>query len=302
MNKKNEVLENRMKELIALIERWNYEYYVLNQPSVEDSVYDKHFKELQDLETKHNFFFPNSPTQKTGHAISNKFRPIVRQKPMLSLDSVDNYEDLLRFDQRVKKVLKTDKEIEYICEWKIDGLSVSLVYHNHQLTQISTRGNGIVGEDITFNKGLIKNIPFNLKGVANCEVRGEVYMKKGEFYRLNEELNKNGNKLLANPRNAASGSLRTLVPLQNRSLHFFAYQLFNNDLSSQFSCLQELESLGFLVSPDYQAFKNIKKVGKFIEKQEKKRQKLDFESDGIVVKVNDYGLYEKLGQTSRFPR
>src|SRR5205085_11762600 len=164
----------------------------------------------------------------------------------------------------------------YICEWKIDGLSVSLVYQNYQLVQISTRGNGVVGEDITFNKELIKNIPFNLKKIANCEVRGEVYMKKEEFARLNEELKKSGNKLLANPRNAASGSLRTLVPLQNRNLHFFAYQLLNSDLSTQSSCLQELEKLGFSVSPDYRVFKNIEKVGKFIQKQAKKREKLDF--------------------------
>lgn len=221
---------------------------------------------------------------------------------MLSLDSVDNYDDLLKFDERVKKILKTEEEIEYVCEWKIDGLSVSLVYQNYQLAQISTRGNGNIGEDITFNKGLIKNIPFSLQEVANCEVRGEVYMKKKEFRRLNEELTKSGNKLLANPRNAASGSLRTLVPLQNRNLHFFAYQLFNSDLPNQFSCLQELENLGFSVSPDYQVFKNIERVGKFIKKQEKKREKLDFESDGIVVKVNDYNTHEKLGQTSRFPR
>jgi DNA ligase (NAD+) len=141
-----------------------------------------------------------------------------------------------------------------------------------------------------------------LKEVANCEIRGEVYMKKEEFYRLNEELKKSGNKLLANPRNAASGSLRTLIPSQSRNLHFFAYQLFDGDLPSQLTCLQKLEKLGFLVSPDYRLFKNVEKVGKFIEKQEKKREKLDFESDGIVVKVNDYNMYEKLGQTSRFPR
>jgi len=127
-------------------------------------------------------------------------------------------------------------------------------------------------------------------------------MKKEEFYRLNEELKKTGNKLLANPRNAASGSLRTLVPLQGRNLHFFAYQLFNNDLLTQLSCLKELEKLGFSVSPDYQLFMNIEEVGKFIQEQEKKREELDFESDGIVVKVNNYAFYEKLGQTSRFPR
>jgi len=141
-----------------------------------------------------------------------------------------------------------------------------------------------------------------LSEVANCEVRGEVYMEKGEFYRLNEELKKSGNKLLANPRNAASGSLRTLVPLQGRNLRFFAYQLLTGNLSTQLSCLQKLKKLGFSVSPDYQLFANIKEVGKFIQNQEKKREGLDFESDGIVIKVNNYNFYEKLGQTSRFPR
>ncbi|CAI2178095.1 9825_t:CDS:2 [Funneliformis geosporum] len=179
---------------------------------------------------------------------------------MLSLDSVDNYEDLL-----------------------------NLVYQNHQLIQISTRGNGTIGEDITFNKQLIKNIPFFLKEIADGEVRGEVYMQKEEFYRLNEELKKSGNKLLANPRNAAAGSLRTLIPLQGRNLHFFAYQLLNNDLPNQLSCLQKLEKLGFSVSPDYRLFRNIEKVANFIQEQEKKREKLGFESDGIVVKVSRSG-------------
>lgn len=179
---------------------------------------------------------------------------------MLSLDSVNNQADLFKFEERVKKILKTDENIEYICEWKIDGLSVSLIYQNHRLTQISTRGNGTIGEDITFNKELIKNIPFSLKKTANCEVRGEVYMEKEEFYRLNEELQKSGNKLLANPRNAAAGSLRTLIPLQNRSLHFFAYQLFNGDSNSQLTCLQKLEKLDFTVSPNYQLCKNMEKV------------------------------------------
>ncbi|CAG8614221.1 8823_t:CDS:10 [Ambispora leptoticha] len=236
-----------------------------SQPSIEDAVYDKHLKELRELEIQYNLVLPDSPTQKAGHPVSPKFRSVVRQIPMLSLDSVDNYESLLKFDERVKKILKTEEAIEYAF-------------------QVSTRGNGVIGEDITFNKELIKNIPFALKEVANCEVRGEVYMKKEEFYRLNEELKKSGNKLLANPRNAASGSLRTLIPLQGRNLHFFAYQLFNNDLPTQLTCLQELEKLGFSVSPDYQLFMSIEKVGKFIQKQEKNREKLDFESDAIAYK------------------
>jgi len=221
---------------------------------------------------------------------------------MLSLDSVDNFENLLKFDERVKKILKTEAEIEYICEWKIDGLSVSLIYQNNHLAQISTRGDGIVGEDITFNQKLIKNIPFFLPEIANCEVRGEVYMKKGEFEQLNEELKKTDSRLLANPRNAAAGSMRTLIPLQNRNLHFFAYQLINNKLVSQLECLKKLTKLGFMVSPPYQICSNIQEVQNYIIQQEKLREKLDFESDGIVVKVNNYEFYEKLGKTSRFPR
>ncbi|WP_172575394.1 NAD-dependent DNA ligase LigA [endosymbiont GvMRE of Glomus versiforme] len=294
--------KRKMKRLISLIENWNYNYYFLDQSIVEDSIYDKHLRELKDLEIKHNLILPDSPTQKAGHSASNKFRPIVRQKPMLSLDSVDNYEDLLKFDERVKKILKKEEEIEYICEWKIDGLSIGLVYQNHQLIQVSTRGNGNIGEDVTFNKELIKNIPFFLSTIANCEIRGEIYMKKSEFFRLNKELEKNDSKLLANPRNAASGSLRTLVPLQNRKLHFFAYQLFNSSLDSQSTCLRELEKLGFAVSPDYQLCKGIEKTKEFIQKHEPKRLNLDFESDGIVVKVNNYDFYPLLGQTSRFPR
>ncbi|MCE8159292.1 MAG: NAD-dependent DNA ligase LigA [Candidatus Moeniiplasma glomeromycotorum] len=303
MDKKNEASEKRIKELIKLLNKWNYEYYILNQPSVEDAVYDKHFRELQSLEKQFNFIFPDSPTQKIGSPPSLvKLAPVRRQNPMLSLDSIDNYEDLLKFDERVKKILKIEKEIEYVCEWKIDGLSVSLVYENNRLNQISTRGNGLMGEDITFNQGLIKNTPSFLPLVVKCEVRGEVYMKKTEFWRLNEELKNNNHKLLANPRNAAAGTLRTLIPAQNRNLHFFAYQLFNHDLPSQLVCLQQLEKLGFAVSPNYQSFVSIHQVWEFIQKQEKLRNDLDFESDGVVVKVNDYNFYPQLGQTSRFPR
>ncbi|CAJ0837242.1 3327_t:CDS:2 [Entrophospora sp. SA101] len=219
----------------------------------EDAIYDKKLKELRDLETRHNFVFPDSPTQKPGYAINNKLQPVIRPTPMLSLD-------------------------------------ISLIYQNHHLTQVSTRGSGDIGEDVTFNKYLIKDIPFFLEKVNNCEVRGEVYMKKSEFQLLNAGLAKNTNKLLANPRNAAAGSLRTLIPLQVRKLNFFAYQLFNNDLATQLACLQELEEIGFSVSPHYQLCQNIEK--------EKRREKLDFESDGIVVKVNNYDYYQKLGQTT----
>ena len=233
MSNSNDNIQKRMQEIIDLLEKWSYEYYVLNQPTVEDEVYDKYLHELEELEKEYDFVFPNSPTQKIGYYSKVKLQPVYRQALMLSLDSVDNYEDLFKFDQRVKKILQTFEDVEYVCEWKIDGLSVSLIYQDHHLTQISTRGDGAVGEDVTFNKKLIKNIPFYLEKVANCEVRGEVYMKKKEFLFLNKKLKESDSKLLANPRNAAAGSLRTLVPLQNRSLHFFAYQLFNDYLENQ---------------------------------------------------------------------
>lgn len=298
----NDNIWKRMVKIIARLEKWSYEYYILNQPTVKDQVYDQYFQELKNLEQKYQFIFPNSPTTQIGYRKSNQFRPFLHQIPMLSLDSVNNCEDLIKFDERVKKILKNGADIEYICEWKIDGLSVSLIYQNYQLTQVGTRGNGTVGEEVSFNKYLLKNIPFFLEGVADCEVRGEVYMKKSEFERLNAELKKTDNNLLANPRNAAAGSIRTLTPTQNRNLHFFAYQLFNNHSSTQLACLQQLEKLGFAVSPDYQLRKNIVQVAEFIRQQEKKRDKLDFESDGIVVKINDYSFYQQLGQTSKFPR
>ena len=182
-------------------------------------------------------------------------------------------------------------------------MSINLLYQNHQLTQISTRGDGTIGEDVSFNKHLIKNVPFFLPELENAEVRGEVYMKKEEFVRLNHELEKSDASLLANPRNVATGSLRALIPLQNRSLHFFAYQLFSGDnLDNQLNCLKKLEKLGFSVSPNCQTCGNIAKVWEFIQKYEKFRKELDFESDGIVVKVNNFSYHEKLGQTNRFPR
>ncbi|CAG8606936.1 3223_t:CDS:10, partial [Racocetra fulgida] len=226
-------------------------YHDFNEPTIEDRAYDQYLKELERLEKEYDFIFPNSPTKKIGYSRSEKLAPVYRKIPMLSLDSVDSFEELLRFDERTKKTLKNKGDIEYLCD---------LNYQNHRLVQISTRGN----------------------------VRGEVYMKKEEFSRLNKELAENSSRLLANPRNAAAGSLRALVPLQDRQ--------------SQLECLQQLEKLGFAVSPDYRRVSNIREAQKLIHQQEKKREDLNFENDGIVIKVNDCSYYELLGQTSKFPR
>lgn len=293
----------KMEKLINLLERWNYEYNILNNPSVDDEIYDQTLKELKYLEEKHNFFLPNSPTQKIGAASEKKkFRPVKHQTPMLSLDSTDDYKYLERFNQRVKRKSKLE-DLEYLCELKIDGLSASLIYQQGKLTQIATRGDGWTGEDVSLNKNLIQDIPLILPKVANCEIRGEIYMKKSEFFQLNEDLKKRNLGLLANPRNAAAGTLRTLVPIQQRNLHFFAYQVFSDArINKQENCLQKLIQLGFQVSPIYQICKNLEAVRLFFQQAKELRENLEFEIDGIVIKVNDYHHYNLLGQTSKFPR
>lgn len=300
-------VKSRMKELIHLLKKWNYEYFILNQPSVEDAVYDKKFKELQDLEVRHGFIFPNSPTQKAGTQIEKSFFPVKHQIPMLSLESTDNHKELEKFDQRMKKFLRTNK-IEYLCELKIDGLSTSLHYQQGKLKRIVTRGDGWTGEDVSINLALIQDLPKILppeiimeKDVV--EARGEVYMRKKEFQRLNKELEKNNLSLLANPRNAAAGTLRTLNPTQKRNLHFFAYQILGvKEINDQSNCLKKLSQWGFSVNPHYRLCQNLTEIQKYFQEIQNQRNNLDYEIDGIVIKVNNYDYYQKLGQTSRFPR
>ncbi|CAJ0637818.1 2579_t:CDS:2 [Entrophospora sp. SA101] len=231
---------------------------------------------------------------------------------MLSLESTDNYEELVRFDERVKKKTGLNK-IDYLCEVKIDGLSASLHYQNGKLRRIVTRGDGRTGEDVSVNLPLIQNLPKNLpekitEGVEMIEIRGEVYLKKEEFRRLNKELKKRKLPLLANPRNAAAGTLRTLIPTQQRNLNFFAYQILgcNNDsiseINNQLNCLEKLASWGFEPSPYYRLCQNLEEIQKYFQEIKKQRDDLEFEIDGIVVKVNNYEHYEKLGKTNRFPQ
>lgn len=304
-------ISQKMQKLIQLLEKWNYEYNVLNQPTVDDKIYDQTFQELKDLEEKHNLVLPNSPTQKIGSKVKKKFHPVAHQTLMLSLESTDNYEELVRFDERVKKKIGLNK-IDYLCEVKIDGLSASLHYQNGKLRRIVTRGDGRTGEDVGVNLPLIQNLPKNLpekitEQAEMIEIRGEVYLKKEEFRRLNKELKKKKLPLLANPRNAAAGTLRTLIPTQQRNLNFFAYQIlgYNNaisEINNQLSCLEKLASWGFEPSPYYRLCQNLEEIQKYFQEIKKQRDDLEFEIDGIVVKVNNYEHYEKLGKTNRFPR
>ncbi|RHZ37295.1 NAD-dependent DNA ligase LigA [endosymbiont GvMRE of Glomus versiforme] len=301
-------ISQQMQKLIQLLEKWNYEYNFLNQPTVDDKIYDQTFQELKDLEEKYNLVLPNSPTQKVGSKIKKKFHPVAHQIPMLSLESTDNYEELVRFDEKVKKKLGLN-EIDYLCELKIDGLSASLHYQNGKLSKIVTRGDGWTGEDVSVNLPLIQNLPKNLPEKTKIiEIRGEIYMKKEEFQRLNNELKKRKLSLLANPRNAAAGTLRTLIPTQQRNLNFFAYQILRhdndkvNETSNQLNCLEKLANWGFEPSPYYRICHSLEEIQKYFQEVKEKRDNLEFEIDGIVIKVNNYEYYEKLGNTNRFPR
>ncbi|KLL03666.1 MAG: NAD-dependent DNA ligase [Mycoplasmataceae bacterium CE_OT135] len=302
----------KMQKLIQLLEKWNYEYNILNQPTVDDKIYDQTFQELKDLEEKHNVILPNSPTQKIGSKVKKKFHPVDHLTPMLSLESTDNYEELARFDERVKKKIGLN-QIDYLCEVKIDGLSASLHYQNGKLRRIVTRGDGWTGEDVSLNLPLIQNLPKNLpekitEKTKMIEIRGEIYMKKEEFQRLNKELKKRKLPLLANPRNAAAGTLRTLILTQQRNLNFFAYQIlgYDNDkiseINNQLNCLEKLANWNFEPSPYYRICQDLKEIQEYFQEIKKQRDDLEFEIDGVVVKVNNYEYYEKLGKTNRFPR
>lgn len=296
--------KNEIKRLSKLINRWNYEYYILNSPTVSDEVYDETFKRLKKLEEKENFRVQNSPTLKIGFFEENSgFPKVLREVPMLSLESISERRELLKFDEKIKKKLKNEK-IEYCCEWKIDGLSLSLIYKGGELSTISTRGDGFSGEDVTANKEIIKNIPLFVeyfKGYETIEVRGEVYMEKEEFEKLNKKL-LHEKKNFSSARNAASGIMRTIHhSSESKNLKFTAYQMIGSDLKSQSECLRKLNSLGFEVS-EHEKIKEISQVLDFVNQRENERTNEKFESDGIVIKVDNEKFHQILGKTSRFPR
>jgi len=301
-NKINKKIKERMSFLISILNKWNYEYYTLNESSVSDEKYDKYFKELKKIEEKYKVLNNDSPTKKIFFFPEKQIQLINRKKPMLSLESISNFEGILKFDKKIKKKLNLIN-IDYLCEWKIDGISLSITYKNNYLEKISTRGNGEIGEDITFNKYLIKNIPDYLKEIDNCEVRGEAYMKKNDFEELNKKLKKEKKKTLSNPRNAVSGTLRNLKKFEEeRKVFFSAYSLFDKKMESQKKCLEKLREMKFFVDPDYQICENIDKVCEFIKNKEKKRKILEFESDGIVIKINKFEYQEILGNNNTFPK
>ena len=299
-------VEKRVRELNELLKEYGHAYYVLDRPLVPDSVYDSLLQELLAIEAENpDLIYPDSPTQRVGGEVLEGFSKVVHEYPMLSLSNAFNEEDIRDFDRRVQA--GTGKA-SYICELKIDGLAVSLKYENGMFVQGSTRGDGTVGEDITANLKTIRTVPLKLSEPVSIEVRGEAYMPKKSFMRLNETRDENGEEPFANPRNAAAGSLRQLDPkiAASRNLAVFIYGVGGDGSAygqdSHSDSLDYLASIGFETNTDRKRCKSIEDVLDYIESWQERRQDLDYEIDGIVIKVDSYEDQEQLGFTAKSPR
>lgn len=292
-----------MKELVELLNRYAYEYYTKDAPSVSDSEYDQLYRELVELEAGHpEEVLPESPTHRVGGVVLKGFTKYQHQYPLYSLQDAFSREELDAFDQRVRKEFPS---VSYVCELKIDGLSISLTYENGVLVTGATRGDGSVGEDITENLKRVKDIPLVLPEPINITVRGECYMPRASFDRVNQIRQENGEPEFANPRNAAAGTLRQLDTkiVAKRNLATFLYQEVSpTDQSSQEGVLEKLDRLGFAVNQERVLAKDMNQVWNFIQKVAQLREDLSYDIDGIVIKVNDLAIQEELGFTVKAPK
>ena len=292
-----------MSELVKLLNRYAYEYYTADRPSVSDSEYDRLYRELVELEEKYpTDILPDSPTHRVGGKILEGFEKYPHQYPLFSLQDAFSREELIAFDQRVRKEFP---QVSYLCELKIDGLSISLTYEKGILVAGATRGDGSVGENITENLKRVKDIPLTLKEPLDITVRGECYMPKASFDAVNQLRQENGEPEFANPRNAAAGTLRQLdtAVVAKRNLATFLYQEASpTEASSQEAVLNKLASLDFSVNPIHFLADSIDAVWEFIEKIAQERDSLPYEIDGIVIKVNDLAVQEELGFTVKAPK
>lgn len=292
-----------MKELVELLNRYAYEYYTKDAPSVSDSEYDQLYRELVELETAHpDEILPESPTHRVGGVVLKGFTKYQHQYPLYSLQDAFSREELEAFDQRVRKEFPS---ISYVCELKIDGLSISLTYENGVLVTGATRGDGSVGEDITENLKRVRDIPLVLPEPVNITVRGECYMPRASFDRVNQIRQENGEPEFANPRNAAAGTLRQLDTkiVAKRNLATFLYQEVSpTDQSSQEGVLKKLARLGFVVNQERVLAEDMEQIWDFIQKVAQLREDLPYDIDGIVIKVNDLAVQEELGFTVKAPK
>ncbi|QTH71130.1 NAD-dependent DNA ligase LigA [Pseudoalteromonas xiamenensis] len=307
----NTVLE-QIQTLRSKLEDFNYQYYVLDNPTVPDAEYDRVMKELKKLEAEHpEFLTADSPSQKVGGQALNKFDQVTHAIPMLSLDNAFDEADFTSFNRRLKERLVISDDIAFCCEPKLDGLAVSIIYEKGVLVQAATRGDGQVGENITENVKTIRNIPLKLRGQhipAVLEVRGEVFMDVAGFNRLNETAFAKGDKTFANPRNAAAGSLRQLDPkiTANRPLSFYAYsmgQVEGMELDTEhYAQLMQLKEFGLPVCPEIKLVENAKDALAYYQDILTRRAQLAYEIDGVVIKVNDKQYQSRLGFVARAPR
>ena len=292
-----------MKELVELLNRYAYEYYTKDAPSVSDSEYDQLYRELVELETAHpDEILPESPTHRVGGVVLKGFTKYQHLYPLYSLQDAFSREELEAFDQRVRKEFPS---VSYVCELKIDGLSISLTYENGVLVTGATRGDGSVGEDITENLKRVKDIPLVLPEPVNITVRGECYMPRASFDRVNQIRQENGEPEFANPRNAAAGTLRQLDTkiVAKRNLATFLYQEVSpTDQSSQEGVLEKLARLGFVVNQERVLAEDMEQIWDFIQKVAQLREDLPYDIDGIVIKVNDLAVQEELGFTVKAPK
>ncbi len=307
-------VEKQIESLREKIREHDYKYYILAEPSISDKEYDELIKKLEKLEKENpQLITPDSPTQRVSNDLTKVFNPVTHKVPMLSLANTYNEDELFDFDRRVREALDENEKVEFIIEYKIDGASVSINYVEGLLKTAATRGDGTIGEEITTNVKTIKSIPLKFKKdksikykLNNIEVRGEIFMNIEEFIKLNKERELNGEKLFANPRNSAAGTLKMQDPsiVAKRPLNIFVYYLISpgDEISSQEENLSLLKKLGFRVNPSYKKCKSIEEVIKVCREFEENRNSLEYEIDGAVVKVNSIKQQNKLGSIAKSPR
>ena len=298
--------KERIEELVALLDRYNYEYYTLDTPSVSDAEYDRLMQELISLENNYpEYVLSNSPTKRVGGKVKDGFKKITHQIPLLSLSNVFTENDIVLFDSRIRK--ENISNPKYVCELKIDGLSVSLRYKDGELEYAATRGNGIIGEDITDNVKTIKTIPLKLTKKIDIEVRGEIYISKKTLLKLNEERRKEGLEPFKNARNLAAGSIRQLDSkiAAERHLDAFLYHLPNPmdyGIKTHWEALQFMRELGFVTNPNNRLVEGIDGILSYIEEKTKERETLSYDIDGVVIKLNNILDQMKLGSTVKYPK
>lgn len=298
--------QERVEELVFELNQYSHEYYVLDAPTISDREYDLLYRELVELEEAFpDLIKQDSPTQRVGDELISGFEKVEHSSQMLSLDNAFSIDELRGFDQRVKQL--ANDPFDYISELKIDGLAIVLKYEDGLLVQAATRGDGYIGEDVTQNVRAISAIPVRLRENVTAEVRGEVYMPKASFLKLNEERENEGAAVFANPRNAAAGTLRNLNPrvTASRNLSAFFYTLISPeeyDVHSQAEALETMESWGLKINNNYQKFATMDEVQDFIEDAEKTRAAMAYDIDGVVIKVNSFTVQNQIGTTVKAPK